>query len=91
MRWRATGPVVTIADVKLCDKCRALELAATYLGLLKKQVERSGGIDLVKRLQAAGRLVRAPPREARSLRSSPSPSARFTCVPHCSRSLTASA
>ena len=54
MRWRATGPVVTIADVKLCDKCRALELAAIYLGLLKKQVERSGGIDLVKRLQMPG-------------------------------------
>ena len=47
------GSVVTVSEVKLWDKVRALELAATYLGLLKKQVEHSGEIDLVKRLQAA--------------------------------------
>ena len=53
-RARAVGDaVVTVADVKLWDKMRALELLATYLGLLKKQVEHSGGIDLVARLQAA--------------------------------------
>ncbi len=46
-------PVITVHEVRLWDKMRALELAATHLGLLKKQVEHSGGIDLVKRLQAA--------------------------------------
>ena len=49
----ADGSVITVADVKLWDKIRALELVATYLGLLKKQIEHFGGIDLVARLQAA--------------------------------------
>jgi hypothetical protein len=53
----------TVSDVKLWDKIRALELAATHLGLLKKKVEHSGEIDLVKRLQArqAARQVRPRP------------------------------
>ena len=51
--------VVTVSEVKLWDKIRALELAATYLGLLKKQVEHSGEINLVKRLQAARQRGRA--------------------------------
>jgi len=38
---------------------RALELVATYLGLLKKQVEHSGEIDLVARLRAARQRGRA--------------------------------
>jgi hypothetical protein len=42
--------VVSVYDVKLWDKVRALELAATYLVLLKKKVELSGEIDLEKRL-----------------------------------------
>ncbi len=49
----AGGGPVAVADVKLRDKIRALELAATYLGLLKKKVEHTGEIDLVTRLRAA--------------------------------------
>jgi hypothetical protein len=45
--------VNTVYDLKLRANSRALELAATYLGLLKKQVEHSGEIDLVARLRAA--------------------------------------
>jgi hypothetical protein len=39
--------------VKLCDKLRAVELAAQHLGLLKYRVEHAGGVDLVARLRAA--------------------------------------
>jgi hypothetical protein len=47
------GRVDTVYEVKLWDKLRALKLAATHLGLLKKKVEHSGEIDLVARLRAA--------------------------------------
>jgi phage terminase small subunit len=53
------GQVDTVYEVKLLDKLRALELAATHLGLLKKKVEHSGGIDLVERLRAARQRGRA--------------------------------
>ncbi len=53
------GSVVTVSDVKLWHKLRALELAATHLGLLKKKVEHSGEIDLVARLRAARQRGRA--------------------------------
>ena len=46
------GAMVTVADLKLWDKMRALEFAGDLLGLLKKQVEHSGEIDLVARLRA---------------------------------------
>jgi len=53
------GLMETVYEVKLWDKIRALEMAATYVGLLKKKVEHSGEIDLVKRLQAARQRGRA--------------------------------
>jgi hypothetical protein len=47
------GAAVAVTDVKLWGKIRALELLATYFGLLKNQVEHSGEVDLVQRLRAA--------------------------------------
>jgi hypothetical protein len=41
----------TVYEMKLWDNSRALELAATYLRLLKKKVEHLGEIDLVARLR----------------------------------------
>lgn len=65
----AHGPAATVNTIRLLDEdkpptvlenlVRALALVATYLGLLKKQVEHSGGIDLVARLRAARRRGRA--------------------------------
>jgi hypothetical protein len=52
-RAGAGEPNLVPARVKLCDKMRALEMAANHLGLLKHKVEHFGGVDLVARLRAA--------------------------------------